>query len=304
MRPNRWTLRRWAKRALVRIASNRSYGAASRVVVLCYHSVHPNNPIATVSPQLFEEHLEWLSENCDVIPFSKVVDAVRPPRQPRPTVSITFDDGYADNYTYAFSLLAKWKLPATFFITAGLADKDDRILERFRSFYGVSADDVAPMGWGELREMAESGFEIGAHTFSHPNLARLEKGELEAEITRSKEIIEQQLERPVTVMAYPFGLPRAHLNADVTAAVKEAGYQSAAAVLYRPVHPDDDPFAIPRFFVKRDAAATLRLKVLGGFDIVAAWQRRAPLSLGRLITPEYFGSGDWVRRHGVRTSPD
>jgi peptidoglycan/xylan/chitin deacetylase (PgdA/CDA1 family) len=267
------------------------------VVVLCYHSVHPQRPIATVSPQLFEEHLAWLSENCDVVPFSRAADAARAAGRIRPTVSITFDDGYEDNFTYAVPLLLKSQLPATFFVTAGLADKDDQVLERFRSFYGVSTDDVTPMGWSELREMAQSGFEIGAHTYSHPNLARLAKADVEDELARSKQVIEEQVERPVTVMAYPFGLPRAHVNRDVIVAARSAGYRSAAAVLYRPIRPDDDPLVVPRFFVKRDDVATLRLKVLGGFDVIAAWQTRAPLRLGRLVSPEYFGSGDWARRH-------
>jgi peptidoglycan/xylan/chitin deacetylase (PgdA/CDA1 family) len=295
VRVNRWTLRRWAKRTLVSTASRRSFDGTGRVVVLCYHSVHPHGSIATATPGLFDEHLAWLKENCDVIAFSQVVRHLDRPAGTRPTVSITFDDGYADNHEFAFPLLKKWRLPASFFVTTGLLERDSRVLARFRSFYGASFDEISPMGWGQLLELSQDGMEVGAHTYSHPNLARLGAEELRAELTSSKAIMEDRLERPVDTMAYPFGLPRAHVNRRVVDAVRRAGYESAASILYRDVRSGDAPHTIPRFFVKQDDAESLRLKVLGAFDVVAVWQTRAPLALGRLLTPDYFGSGDWVR---------
>jgi peptidoglycan/xylan/chitin deacetylase (PgdA/CDA1 family) len=292
---NRWALRKWAKRRHVTSASRRSYDGGGRLVVLCYHSVHPHGSIATATPGVFEEHLAWLKENCDVISFSEVVPYLDRPPGIRPAVSITFDDGYADNHEFAFPLLRKWQLPATFFVTAGLPERDTRVLARFRSFYGASSDEIAPMGWSELLEMSQDGMEVGAHTYSHPNLARLGADELRKELTSSKAIIEDRLGRRVDTMAYPFGLARAHVNNQVIEAVRDAGYESAASILYRDVRPGDAPHTIPRFFVKQDDAESLRLKVLGAFDLVAVWQTRAPLALGRLLTPDYFGSGDWIK---------
>src|SRR4051794_36272980 len=61
------TVRDHVKRAVVR--GSTVFGAESqrrRVVALCYHSIHPDKPFATVTPEMFERHLEWLTEHCDV----------------------------------------------------------------------------------------------------------------------------------------------------------------------------------------------------------------------------------------------
>lgn len=295
MRINRWTLRRWAKRTLTSISSHRAYEGTSRVVVLCYHSVRPQEWAGSIPPELFDEHLGWLKTNCDVVPFSQIPQRVGRTENARPTVALTFDDGYADNREYALPLLTKWQLPATFFVTAGLLERDPPVLERFGSFYALGPGDVGPMDWNDLSEILAAGMEVGAHTYSHANLARSDPADMKREILLSKTMIEERMGVPVTSMAYPFGVRRAHFNERVIEAVREAGYVSAASVLYRGVRPIDLPYSIPRFFVKRDDLKVLRLKVLGGFDVVSLWQRWVPLRLGRLLSPDYFGSGDWQK---------
>jgi peptidoglycan/xylan/chitin deacetylase (PgdA/CDA1 family) len=291
MRLNRWVLRRWAKAMLTSVSSHREYVGNRRVVVLCYHSVNPLGWPGSITPELFDAHLGWLKANCDVVRFSEIAQWVGRADGVRPTVAITFDDGYADNHEYALPLLTKWQLPATFFVTAGLVEKDPLVLDRFRAYHALGRDAVRPIAWAHLSEMLRAGMEIGAHTYSHANLARSDRAFLRREIVLSKEIIEERLGVPVTSMAYPFGLRRAHFNQHVVDAVEAAGYSSAAAVLYRDVRPIDLPYSIPRFFPKRDDLDILRLKILGGFDVISLWQRWAPLSLGRLLSPDYFGSG-------------
>ena len=114
-----------------------------------------------------------LKRNCEVIPFRQVWEASHRRDASRPAVAITFDDGYADNFQYAFPLLAKHGLGATFFLTAGLIDKDPAVIERFRMLRRSTAADVQPLEWSEIREMMRNGMEFGAHTCTHPNLARL-----------------------------------------------------------------------------------------------------------------------------------
>jgi peptidoglycan/xylan/chitin deacetylase (PgdA/CDA1 family) len=294
MRINRWTLRRWAKRALTSVSAHRTY-EGSRVAVLCYHSVRPDEWPGSISPDLFDQHLGWLKANCDVVPFSQIPQVVDRAHKTRPTVAITFDDGYADNRVYALPLLRRRRLPATFFVTAGVLERDPAVLARFRPFYALEPGEIGPMDWQDLSEMVAEGMEVGAHTYSHANLARSSPADVKRELLLSKTLIEERTGVEVRSMAYPFGLRRAHFNERVIEAVRETGYISAAAVLYRGVQPIDLPFSIPRFFVKRDDLEVLRLKVLGGFDVVSFWQRWAPLSLGRLLSPDYFGSGDWHR---------
>ena len=76
-----------------------------------------------VSPEVFEIHLQTLQAQYHVMPLADMVEQLAaghalPPR----AAAITFDDGYADNATVAAPLLAKYGLPATFFITTGFID--------------------------------------------------------------------------------------------------------------------------------------------------------------------------------------
>jgi peptidoglycan/xylan/chitin deacetylase (PgdA/CDA1 family) len=69
----------------------------------------------------------------------------------------------------------------------------------------------APAGvhldWEEIRQLANGGFAIGAHSVTHPMLNRTRPDEAEWEMRTSRQEIEQQLSRPVTSFAYPFGGP-------------------------------------------------------------------------------------------------
>ncbi|MEA2419820.1 MAG: hypothetical protein QOE60_2026, partial [Thermoleophilaceae bacterium] len=66
---------------------------AGRRVVLCYHSVDPRPSYLGLTPALFDEHLAWLEEHCEVVPLDELVAG---PRQSGgPYVAITFDDGYS-----------------------------------------------------------------------------------------------------------------------------------------------------------------------------------------------------------------
>jgi len=61
-------------------------------------------------------------------------------------------------------------VPATFFITTGLVDADERVTERFTRLLRMDAADVDGLSWNQFREFQAEGMAIGAHTVSHPNL--------------------------------------------------------------------------------------------------------------------------------------
>src|SRR5206468_600986 len=124
--------------------------------------------------QAFEEHLQWLKEHCDVIPFGLAFAEARRGGRSRPAVAVTFDDGYADNHEYAFPVLSRMGVPATFFLATGLLDRDPFVIERMRRLQGGSADEVEGLTWSQVREMRDEGMEFGGHTRSHPNLRAID----------------------------------------------------------------------------------------------------------------------------------
>lgn len=274
--------------ALSMLARHLHREISHRVIVLCYHSIHPTKSFRSATPELFAQHLNWFKEHCEIVRFSQVFETAKAERLNRPALAITIDDGIDDSYEYAFPLLEKYAIPATFFITVGLLEKEARTLRRFRKLYRAPDEDIRPLRWSQVCELQRAGMEIGSHTFSHPNLARLDQRSVEVELKRSKEVIEQRVGEQITSLAYPFGIPRIHFSSETADVVAEVGYKVAAAVLFRPLLPDSSRLAIPRYLVMNDEIETLRDKVFGVWDFHGIWQEKGPIWAARIISPSWF----------------
>lgn len=280
-------IKQGAKRILT-VAGRTLPRRTPRVVVLCYHSVHPSKGFSSATPDLFEAQLEWLRQWCAFVPFSEVLAAAGGASGDRPVVSITFDDGYADNYEYALPLLQRFQIPATFFVTVGLVEKDQAVVEHLRFLRSASHDDVRGLDWTQVQELRHAGMEIGSHTYSHPNLARIPHEKVVDELRRSKHLLEDRLAEQITLFAYPFGKPRVNFDEGVMAVLESSGYLLAAAVQFRGVVPSDPPLSIPRFFATRNSIDTLTAKIKGDWDLIGRLQSKAPLWLLRRVSPEDF----------------
>lgn len=91
-------------------------------VILLYHRVAqaPTDPHSLcVTPEHFAQHLEILRRHGQPMRLQQLADALRNGEQPRRAVTVTFDDGYADNLYNAKPLLERYNIPATVFLTAG-----------------------------------------------------------------------------------------------------------------------------------------------------------------------------------------
>ncbi len=100
---------------------------------------------------------------------------------------------------------------------------------------GVSpeADPFALMpmlSWEETRALARDGLSIGGHTVSHPSLTTLSPAGARAEVVECRKRLEDELRRPVTTFAYPYGKER-DWNGPVREAVRGAGYPGACTAV-------------------------------------------------------------------------
>ena len=116
-------------------------------LILIYHRVNPyRNPfmIDVKHPSSFEGHVRFLRRTFNVLSLDEVMDRLRKGEPvPKKTVVITFDDGYEDNYSYAYPILKKYAVPATVFLTAGNIERRetlwfDKVLTAFEKT-GVSS---------------------------------------------------------------------------------------------------------------------------------------------------------------------
>ncbi len=103
------------------------------------------------------------------------------------------------------------------------------------------------MDAAQVRMLAASGMEIGAHTVSHPILNRLEPAAARREIGEGKHALERITGAPITLFAYPNGKPEQDFSALHVAMVREAGFLGAVTTTAQVAHPACDPFQLPRF---------------------------------------------------------
>jgi peptidoglycan/xylan/chitin deacetylase (PgdA/CDA1 family) len=91
-------------------------------VVLLYHRVNPDEDpfFPAISVEVFEAQMRYLSRNFRVLSLADIIRRIQRGKGVEPlTITITFDDGYRDNYTFAHPILKRYQLPATLFVATG-----------------------------------------------------------------------------------------------------------------------------------------------------------------------------------------
>ncbi len=152
---------------------------------------------------IFEQHLAYISKN-----FTAVFPSFK--QLPYKPICLVFDDGYYDFYKFIYPLLQKYNLKALLAVTPKYilddTDKDDSIRlgfehnDLFKEYKNATF-----CTYKELKEMHESGnVQIVSHSYSHKNLLDNDTN-IEEELLKSKELIEQKLGNKVESFVYPFG---------------------------------------------------------------------------------------------------
>jgi peptidoglycan/xylan/chitin deacetylase (PgdA/CDA1 family) len=124
-------------------------------------------------------------------------------------VSLTFDDGWQDQYAVR-ELLSAHRMRGTFYVNSGAVD--------------ASTPDF--MSWSQLQDLAADGNEIAGHTLTHPHLLGLTPQEQQREICDDRSNLLDHGFSPVISFAYPY----AEHDAALRAVVRSCGYLSARSV--------------------------------------------------------------------------
>ncbi|MBL8765422.1 MAG: polysaccharide deacetylase family protein, partial [Phycisphaerae bacterium] len=139
-------------------------GGKGCLSTLIFHRVTPTpDPLfpGEVHAAAFDEVCRWLRSSFNVLSLADAVQRLRHGELPARALSITFDDGYADNHDVALPILQRYGLPATCFVATGFLDGgcmwNDRVIEAVRlcrhdTLPGI--DDLLPGPPPSLRDHA------------------------------------------------------------------------------------------------------------------------------------------------------
>ncbi len=218
------------------------------ISVLYYHRIADDNANDwTMSNSMFARQIKWLQKHFELISLKTAQERIRSGVNHRPCVSITFDDGYADNCQQAIPLLIREQIPCTYFVTLGNVLDGEPFAHDL-----ANGDTFLPNTVEELRAMSAAGIEIGAHTYSHADIARIRDPEkLRYEVVSAGKDLEEAIERPVRYFAFPYGL-HANLSSEGFLLAQQSGYEAACSAYGGYNFPGDDPFHIQRIPASND----------------------------------------------------
>lgn len=244
-------------------------------VIVAFHRVKDgcgSEPL-TIDVATFERYCRFFNDHFHVAPLRQIVERLENGEKLNGALAITFDDGYRDNFENAAPVLERLSLPATFFVVTHWIGSD--VVPWWDEARGVRHP---WMTWHQLRSLHQRGFDVGAHTRTHPDLGTLDRVDAEAEILGARRDLEWQLDAPIDLFAYPFGR-RANLCDANREVVKAAGFRCCCSCYGGVVADGTDPFHLSRIPVSPRCPSPDEF----GFEV----------ALGRTVVDPYSG----VPRH-------
>jgi len=202
------------------------------VPVLFYHVIN-RAPPGAAQPELWVSRQDFAAQvaalarrGYHAVTLQQVYDAWhRGGLLPSKPIVFSFDDGYHSQYSNALPILRSRGWPGVLNLEVKLLDTDLR----------------PP----EVRAMIAAGWEVDAHTFTHPDLTTLAPGRLRDEVTGSRQAIRRRFGVPVNFFCYPAG----SFDRAVEAEVKSAGYLGATTTEAGLASPATSPFELRRIRV-------------------------------------------------------
>jgi peptidoglycan/xylan/chitin deacetylase (PgdA/CDA1 family) len=169
-------------------------------------------PDLFVRPHDFAAEMDWLGRHrYQAVTLKRVYDSwTKGAKLPAHPIVISFDDGYLSQYTQAFPSLRAHHWP-------GELNMEVNFL------HGTGA--LVP--W-RVRTLIAAGWELDAHTLTHPDLTTLDDAELWRQVHGSRVALQRTFHVPVDFFCYPAG----RYNARVIRAVKLAGFLGATTTKY------------------------------------------------------------------------
>ena len=235
------------------------------IPVLLYHHInYHKGDMVTITPEVFERQMEYLHRaGYRTLKINELLSYINGEftLNQNAAVVVTFDDGWLDNYLYAFPVLKRYKINAAIFIVTDRTEKASENIKEVPSSVPTHRESKlliaegnshrVVLNWEHVKEMLDSGLvEFYSHTKRHINCDKLSERELLIELGESKKIIEERLGTPCPYLCWPYG----KYNDLALHVAKNFGYKAFFTTKVGVMRTGSDPFEISRIVVKGNIA--------------------------------------------------
>ncbi len=257
------------------------------VSILVYHSVDDEDSLISTPTEMFRKQMEYLKEKrIAVLSMQELYEGlVGPDPLPENHAVITFDDGFEGVYQNAFPILKEFGFPATVFVVTDSVGKE----MGWERVEGIPAHRLST--WDELREMDQNGVDIQTHGATHAFMTELDEEELAVEVGGSIRAIEENLDKRIEFLAYPYGL----CNPLTVKVLKESGVKAAVTGAFGKVRKGHDLYTLRRvgieFVTGKDPEMLMDLfrASISGTATSYIWLRNhLPILVNRLKRSQYI----------------
>ena len=242
-----------------------------RIPILMYHGIrliegesHPYYETRT-EPKVFAAHMRYLLERgYRAVDMEQAAELLAMRADTSRIVAITFDDGFLDFYSAAFTVLLECGFSATVYVVPAFIQDSAH-----------AASEHSYMSWEEIREVQEYGIRIGSHTMHHAELVTLPSNKIERELADSRDAIIDALGGTVPSFCYPYAFPEHNHSyiRDVVACLKNLGYRNAVTTIIGSATEYTDPYLLPRIPINtHDDLELFDAKLSGAYDWMHAAQ--------------------------------
>jgi peptidoglycan/xylan/chitin deacetylase (PgdA/CDA1 family)/folate-dependent phosphoribosylglycinamide formyltransferase PurN len=174
------------------------------VVILFHHLISDRECFLGMPTDNFLRQVRFLKEHYRIASLSEALGMLKKGEVESPTVVLTFDDGYGENFLGLRAVAEAENIPVTLFVcTRHVTEQAEFQHDIERREHGFPA-----LSWEELRYLDQHNVSIGSHTRTHFDCGDLDESRLHEEIVGSLEDLRRELGHDVLGFAFPKGYPQ------------------------------------------------------------------------------------------------
>jgi peptidoglycan/xylan/chitin deacetylase (PgdA/CDA1 family) len=171
------------------------------VLVLRHHLVSDRPHRMGMPTEVFWRQVRFLRGHYRIVGLAEAAERLRSGKVEAPTLALTFDDGYADNFVNLRAVAEETGIPVALFVATHRVE----VHREFQHDLDGGTRNFLPLTWAQIRYWSDRGAEFGSHTSTHFDCGSSDRASLEREMVESKRDLESHLGKPVREFAFPFG---------------------------------------------------------------------------------------------------